>query len=189
MPKLYFRYGTVSCAKTANLLLVAHNYRQQGKRVLLVKPSIDTRSGLDKIYSRCGLENKADIILNEKQNILQLDIQNPDCILCDESQFFTKEQIKQLRYIATYKNIPVICYGLKTDYKGELFRGSYTLLCLADSIEEIKTICAFCNKKSIMNLKIGSQGPTNNGSDEPDLGFEDKYVPTCYEHYFSKLHH
>lgn len=187
MSKLYFRYGTVSCAKTANLLLVAHNYRQQGKKVLLVKPSIDSRKGKDVIYSRSGLQKNADIVLDEKQNLLQIDIKDTDCLLCDESQFFTKEQIKQLRYIATYKNIPVICYGLRTDYKGELFPGSYTLLCVADSIEEIKTTCAFCNKKSIMNLKLSNGNPTSSGTNEPDLGFEDKYLPTCYMHYFSKL--
>lgn len=186
MSKLYFRYGTVSSAKTANLLLVAHNYILQGKNVFLLKPSIDTRTA-DFIYSRCGLKKSVDLLLEEKHDLHTFNFDKIDCILCDESQFLHKKHVEQLRYIATYKSIPVICYGLKTDYKGELFPGSYRLLCLVDSIEEIKTTCAFCNKKSIMNLKFIDGVPTKRGSNEPDLGFEEKYLSACYKHYNDKL--
>lgn len=186
MAKLYFRYGTVSSAKTANLLIVYHNYKNCGKNALLIKPSIDDRKGENIVYSRVGIRNEADIILRENDNIKKIikNMNNIDCIICDEAQFYTGEQIRQLREIASFRKIPVICYGLKTDYKGHLFPGSYQLLCLADSIEEVKTICHYCNKKAIMNTKIDKDGnKVYEGSDNPDIGFEDKYLPTCYIHY------
>ena len=186
MSKLYFRYGTVSSAKTANLLIVYHNYLIQGKKALLIKPAVDDRKGENIVYSRVGLTQEADIVLKRDDNLSSYFTLFRDvyCIICDEAQFFTKSQITELREIATTMSIPVICYGLKTDYKGNLFEGSERLLCLADSIEEIKTICYYCNKKAIMNLKINSKGEkVCQGDDKPDVGFEDKYLPTCYKHY------
>lgn len=191
MAKLYFRYGTVSSSKSANLLMVYHNYKNGGKNALLIKPSIDDRKGENIVYSRVGINKEADIILKENDSIFDsltkrsyTDLSNIHCIICDEAQFFTENQIKELRSLATFQNVPVICYGLKTDFRGLLFKGSYTLLCLADSIEEIKTICYFCNKKAIMNTKIDKDGKKiYEGNDQPDVGFEDKYLPTCFYHY------
>lgn len=184
MSKLYFRYGTVSSAKTANLLMVYHNYKNQGKKALLVKPSIDDRKGENIVYSRVGINKEADIILKNEDNILErIDLRDIDCIICDESQFYTENQIIELRLL-TLKNIPVICYGLRTDYRGKLFPASCMLLSIADSIEEIKTICHYCNKKATMNLKIDKDGnKIKEGSSTPDVGFEDKYLPVCFFHY------
>jgi thymidine kinase len=188
MAKLYFRYGVVGSSKTTQLLGVAHNYKQQNKNALVIKPKLDIRSG-DMISSRTGLEHKADILVDEKTD-LQLEIlsrNNLSCILVDECQFFSKEHIDQLRYIASFENIPVICYGLRTDYMGNLFTGSESLMCLADTIEEIKNTCWYCNKKAIMNLKMINGKVISNGTDAPDLGFEDKYLPVCYKHYYEMI--
>ena len=182
MPKLYFRYGAMSSSKTANLLMVAHNYKQQGKKVLLIKPLIDERFGT-KIKSRCGLESETDYLL-EKDDLYLKKINTKileelDAILVDESQFLSKEQVNSLRYLS-YK-VPVICYGLRTDYKTNFFEGSKRLMEIADTIEEIKTTCYFCNKKAIVNLKHRNGEIIKDGSDNIELGTEDKYLCSCYE--------
>ncbi|MBS3904947.1 MAG: thymidine kinase [Simkania sp.] len=186
MAKLYFRYGTVGSAKTLNLVAVAHNYRQQGKKILLLKPELDSRFGKDQIKSRAGLEMQADILVQPDSNLLYLDFEGISCLLADEAQFLSKHLIDQLRAITLLKNIPVICYGLRTDFKGRLFEGSLRLMELADSIEEIKATCHFCNKKSIMNLKhlnghATLEGPT------VQLGAEERYLPTCFPCYIREL--
>lgn len=186
MAKLYFRYGTVGSAKTLNLLAVAHNYKQQSKRILLVKPSNDTRFGKNRIKSRAGLEKEADILVDAKTDLLQLDFSGIDCILVDEAQFFPAKVIDQLRIITYDKNVPVICYGLRTDFRTQLFEGSRRLMEVADSIEEIKNTCFFCNKKAIMNLKhVGGKATLDGPSIE--LGAEEKYFPTCYSCYVGQL--
>jgi thymidine kinase len=211
MAKLYFRYGTVSSAKTLNLLAVRHNYLTQNKIVLLFKPKLDTRTQ-DIVYSRCGLQANTDLLIDEKTNIVEfvdnfvLKIQNKkeksskdevgtnteskqdsinhayiSCILVDEVQFLSKENIVQLRFIASFYKIPVITYGLRTNFYGKLFKGSEALMALADTIEEVKNTCHYCNRKAVMNLKIVNDGNSN----EINLGFEDKYLPTCYKHFFT----
>ena len=179
MAKLYFRYGTVGSAKTLNLLAVAHNYREQGKKVLLIRPALDVRFGADNIKSRAGLEMKADILVTEDTDLFLEDLEGVSCLLVDEAQFLSKEIIDQLRRITHEKNIPVLCYGLRTDFRSNLFDGSHRLMELADSIEEIKATCHYCNKKSIMNLKhvdgiATLEGPT------VQLGAEEAYFPCCY---------
>jgi len=186
MAKLYFRYGTVSSAKTMNLLAVAYNYRQQGKAVLLVKPALDNRFGTDKIRSRAGLEQTADVLVNENSKIPEEKLTDISCVLVDEAQFLGAKLINQLREISVYKNIPVICYGLRADFRSHLFEGSKRLLELADTIEEIKTTCAFCNKKAIMNLKHANANATIEGP-SVDLGAEEKYFPACYTCYTKQL--
>ena len=186
MAKLYFRYGTMGSAKTLNLIAVAHNYRQQGKKVLLLKPSLDARFGTDKISSRAGLEMQADLLVSEETDLFQLDFDGINCILVDEAQFFSPYHIEQLRNIALIKNIPVICYGLRTDFKSKLFPGSMRLMELSDSIEEVKATCFFCDKKSTMNLrhvdgKAAIDGPTI------QLGAEESYFPTCYRCYYEEI--
>ena len=186
MAKLYFRYGTVGSAKTLNLLAVAHNYRQLNKRVLLLKPEIDTRFGKDIIKTRAGLEAKADILVPASGPIDILDLNDVVCLLVDEAQFLSVDAIDQLHAAAhacTYPpynrvGVPVICYGLRTDFRQQLFPASKRLMELADTIEEIKTICAFCLRKAVFNLKLCDGQPTMSGP-AIELGCEEKYLPVC----------
>lgn len=184
--KLYFRHGTVGSAKTLNLLAVAHNYRSQGKRVILVKPEMDTRFGKEQIKSRAGLEMSADILVNEETNLLDLDLENVSCVLVDEAQFLPAGIIEQLRQITLLKHIPVICYGLRTDFRSHLFEGSRRLMELADSIEEVKATCHYCNRKSIMNLKHVNGNATTEGP-AVQLGAEESYFPVCFSCYSAQL--
>lgn len=155
MSKLYFRYGAMNSGKSTNLMQVAYNYEERGMRVLLIKPSTDKKGG-DKLVSRLGVERKVDLLIYDNQNIYdevnkwQSEKYNIDCILVDEVQFFKANQIDELFKIAVCLDIPVICYGLRTDFKMEGFEGSTRLLLLAHSIEELKTICK-CGKKAILN--------------------------------------
>jgi len=189
MAKLYFRYGAVGSAKTLNLLAVAHNYRQQNKRILILKPALDTRFGANQVRSRAGLEQEADIVLGSHDMIDETTLAGVDCLLVDECQFLESRVIDQLRFITTEYRVPVICYGLRTDFKRRLFSGSQRLLELADAIEEVKTTCAFCNKKAVYNLKMvdgfavgpDSQGPV------VELGCEEKYLPSCAGCYDAKI--
>ena len=155
MSKLYFRYGAMNSGKSTNLMQVAYNYEERGMKVLLIKPSPDKKGG-DKLVSRLGVERKVDLLINDDQNIYnevkkwQDEKYKVDCILVDEVQFFKAYQIDQLFEIAVCLDIPVICYGLRTDFKMQGFEGSTRLLLLAHSIEELKTICK-CGKKAILN--------------------------------------
>lgn len=155
MSKLYFRYGAMNSGKSTHLMQVAHNYEERGMKVILIKPATDNKGG-DKLVSRLGVERKVDILCLEKMNIYE-EIQKwqevkfkVNCILVDEVQFMTKEQVDQLFKIAVVLDIPVICYGLRTDFMMEGFEGSTRLLLLAHSIEEMKTICK-CGRKAILN--------------------------------------
>ena len=155
MSKLYFRYGAMNSGESTNLMQVAYNYEERGMRVLLIKPSTDKKGG-DKLVSRLGVERKVDLLIDDAQNIYdevnkwQSEKYNIDCILVDEVQFFKANQIDELFKVAVCLDIPVICYGLRTDFKMEGFDGSTRLLLLAHSIEELKTICK-CGKKAILN--------------------------------------
>lgn len=186
MAKLYFRYGTVGSAKTLNLLAVAHNYRQQNKRVLLIKPALDVRFGKSSIKSRAGLEQEADILVDEETDLFEYNYVNIDCILVDEAQFLPSSTIDQLRNITYKLDIPVICYGLRSDFRTRLFEASKRLVELADSIEEIKATCHFCNKKAILNLKHVN-GKANISGPSIQLGAEEKYFPTCFRCYSNQL--
>jgi thymidine kinase len=186
MAKLYFRHGTVGSAKTLNLLAVAHNYRQQGKKIVLLKPEMDTRFGKEQIKSRAGLEMAADVLVTPDTKILDLNLEDVSCILVDEAQFFPAHIIDQLRQVTLLKDIPVICYGLRTDFKSKLFEGSLRLMELADSIEEVKATCHYCNRKSIMNLKHVDGVPTLDGP-SVQLGAEERYFPVCYRCYAGQL--
>ncbi len=179
MAKLYFRYGTVGSAKTLNLLAVAHNYRQQGKNIILIKPELDVRFGRDKIKSRSGLEKQADILLKPDSVIDEKDFEDISCVLVDEAQFLTIEHIEQFRDLTNSLNIPVICYGLRTDFKSKLFPASKRLIELSDSIEELKNTCHYCDKKAVLNLKHVNGIATNEGP-SIQLGAEELYYPTCY---------
>ncbi|RMG43223.1 MAG: thymidine kinase [Candidatus Dadabacteria bacterium] len=186
MAKLYFRYGAVNSAKTLNLLAVAHNYRKQGKRVLLIKPAMDIRFGEREIASRAGLTAKADLLVQANTRLEPQQFQGVHCVLVDEAQFLSEALIEQLRDITIDLDIPVICYGLRADFKTRLFEGSKRIMELADSIEEVKTTCAFCNRKGIMNLKHINGLAVDDGP-SIDLGADEKYFPACYSCYRREL--
>lgn len=155
MSKLYFRYGAMNSGKSTHLMQVAYNYEERGMKVILIKPCTDTKGG-DKLVSRLGVERKVDIVINENDNIVdkikdhKKEFGNIDCILVDEAQFLKQQQIDELFEVAVVLDIPVICYGLRTDFRMQGFEGSTRLLLLAHSIEEMKTICK-CGKKAILN--------------------------------------
>ena len=155
MSKLYFRYGAMNSGKSTNLMQVAHNYEERGMKVVLIKPSTDKKGG-DKLVSRLGVERKVDLLINDEHNVYE-EIKRwedskykIDCILVDEVQFLKSYQIDELFEIAVCLDIPVICYGLRTDFKMQGFEGSRRLLLLAHSIEELKTICK-CGRKAVLN--------------------------------------
>lgn len=180
MAKLYFRYGVVGSAKTMNLLAVAHNYRQQGKKVLLVKPAVDTRFGVGVIRTRAGLEMQADCVVPNCGTLFVLpDLTDVVCVLVDEAQFLTNHDIDVLHQcVHGAPKIPVICYGLRADFRRKAFPAAARLFELADSIEEIKTTCHFCLRKAVFNLKLLHGNPTLAGP-SVELGCEEKYLPVC----------
>ena len=178
MAKLYFRHGTMSSAKTLNLLAVAHNYRTQGKRVLLLKPRLDHRFSTKAIVSRAGLTAEADMLLDADTVLDLARFDALDCVLVDEAQFLSVSIIEQLRKLTLSHNVPVICYGLRTDFQTHLFPGSQRLLELADSIEEVKVTCQFCNKKALFNMRLLDGKPTNVGP-QVQLGGDESYMPAC----------
>lgn len=182
MAKLYFRYGTMDSAKSMNLLAVAHNYRKQGKRVLLVKPRLDTRFGAAKITSRCGLEAEADLLVDNDTALEPRDFEGFDCILVDEAQFLPPATIEDLRRITVDPGVPVICYGLRTDFRTRLFPGAQRLMELADRIEEVKVTCQYCSRKAICNLRFVNGAPTVRGP-QIQLGADEHYAPVCWNHY------
>jgi thymidine kinase len=166
-------------SKTMQLLVTAYNYEQNKKTIIVIKPKIDTRFGNNIIKSRIGIERKADIILKPDEELDYLNfIGNIDCILVDECQFLTPKQIEELREISRYTL--VIAYGLRTDYRSKLFPGSKRLMEIADTIEEVKTVCTFCTEKSIINMKYVDGKIIKNGDTKPDLGCEEKYLPVCW---------
>lgn len=180
MAKLYFKYGAMGSSKTANALITKFNYEERGMKVWLIKPSIDVRDGADVVKSRIGLKASADIITPEK-NIFEEYAKHQDChvIIADECQFFRAEQIDQLRTIVDKLDIPVLCYGLRTDFLTHLFEGSRRLFEVADSITEIKTICG-CGKKAIVNARIDGEGKIVTQGGQILIGGNDSYVAMCH---------
>jgi thymidine kinase len=186
MAKLYFRHGTMSSAKTLNLLAVAHNYRSQGKRVLLLKPRIDDRFSERAIVSRSGLKAEADVLLDADSVLDPTTFEGLDCVLVDEAQFLSSFLVEQLRALTLTHQVPVICYGLRTDFKTRLFEGSKRLLELADSIEEVKVTCQFCNRKAIYNMRLLGGKATLEGA-QVEIGADEKYAPACFRCYNERL--
>jgi thymidine kinase len=180
--KLYFRYGTMDSAKSMNLLAVAHNYRKQGKRVLLAKPRLDSRFGNHKISSRSGLEADADLLIDDETVLDPRDFAQLDCVLIDEAQFLPPAVIDDLRRITVDPGVPVICYGLRTDFRTRLFAGAQRLMELADRIEEVKVTCQYCARKATCNLRFVNGTPTVRGP-QIQLGAEEQYAPVCWSHY------
>ncbi len=180
MAKLYFKYGAMGSSKTAQALITKFNYEERGMSVWLIKPSTDDRDGANMIRSRIGLESEAEII-GPDDDICSLYYPRgrKDVIISDESQFFTPQHIEQLRKLVDEEDIPVLCFGLRTDFQTKLFPGSQRLFELADSITEIKTICA-CGSKATVNARIGADGMIVTEGAQVMLGGNDSYVAMCH---------
>lgn len=186
MAKLYFRFGAMNCGKTTALLQVAHNYEEKGMNILLIKPKID-KKGENKVVSRLGIARKVDVLVDTDEKLKDLlKLDNISCILVDEVQFMTKEQIKELWIIAKTKDIPVICYGLKTNFKGELFEGSKPIIELADELEELITICK-CGKRAKFNARIINGEYVKDGEEVAIDGIDATYEPLCGKCYIENV--
>ena len=187
MSKLYFRYGAMNCGKTTNLLQVAHNYEERGMRVLLLKPSVDTKANT-KVSSRIGIEREVDHLVLPDENLkgyLSLIKDKTECIIVDEAQFLTEKQVDELFVFSKLTSIPVICYGLRADFRSELFPGSKRLFELADNIEELYTICR-CGKKARFNARIVDGKFTLEGS-QVAIDGEVNYESLCGKCYLRKV--
>lgn len=185
MAKLYFRYGTMNCGKSIEVLRTAYNYEEQGKKALLFTPAIDDRAGSGIVASRIGLTKEA-IIVNESTDLYAIaETERPDCILIDEAQFLSPEQVDRLTDIVDLLDIPVIAYGLRADFVGSLFEGSAKLMAIADKMEEIKTICWYCSKKAVMNMRLKDGVPVFAG-EQIQIGGNESYLPVCRKCYRDK---
>lgn len=187
MAQLYFRYGTMNSGKSIEVLKVAHNYEEQNKKVRIFTSGVDDRDGVGIIASRTGMKREATPIHEDTDvfEILKAEVVNEKiwCVLIDEAQFLTKENVLQLTRIVDELNIPVMAFGLKNDFMNRLFEGSKYLLLYAEKIEEIKTICWYCGKKAIMNLRISDGKPVYEG-EQIQIGGNESYFPVCRHHYF-----
>ena len=189
MSKLYFRYGAMNCGKSTILMQVAYNYEENGKKVILIKSKTDTKGG-EFLESRIGLRRKVDILIERNKSIINAlkKFKDIDCILVDEAQFLTSKQIEELWKVSKKEDIPVICYGLKVDFQSHLFEGSKRLLELADTIEELITICR-CGKKAKFNARYVNDKFTLEGKEVLIDGSKDNvvYKPLCGKCYLNEI--
>lgn len=186
MASLIFHYATMNAGKSAFLLTSANNYQERGMDVLILKPSVDVRDSDHEVVSRIGLRKDANII-NPEMNIFEFykwaeSQKDIHCIFVDEAQFLTPKQVKQLAKVVDIYGIPVMCYGLRTDFRGELFEGSKTLLSIADKLVELKGIC-HCGKKTTMVARIREDGSAVSDGDQVMVGGNDSYVSLCRKHW------
>ncbi|TCO68930.1 thymidine kinase [Marinisporobacter balticus] len=185
MAQLYYRYSTMNAGKSIEVIKVAYNYEERGKKALVLTSALDNRYGIGKIISRIGIEKEA-IIIDDETNILSIFLQENvkqkmDCVIIDECQFLKKHHVEELIEIVDSCNVPVLCYGLKNDFKNELFEGAYWLLVYADKIEEIKTIC-WCGRKATTNAKM-IDGKIVKAGEQIQIGGNELYIPLCRKHY------
>lgn len=185
MAQLYYRYSTMNAGKSIDLIKVAYNYEERGQQVLALIPAVDDRYGMGVITSRIGVQREA-MIVNDDTNILELflrenDKRHIDCVLIDECQFLKKHHVQELVEIVDSCNVPVLAYGLKNDFRNELFEGSYYMLIYADKIEEIKTIC-WCGRKATMVARV-VDGKFVKTGEQIVVGGNDLYVSLCRKHY------
>ena len=181
MAKLYFRYGAMGSSKTANALMVAYNYHEKGQRALLVKPSVDTRDGADVMASRIGLSHPC-ISVERLMAMTSDEVKSYDCIIVDEAQFCTKEQVERLTDIVDFDGVPVIAYGLRTDFQRNFFPGSMWLMAWADVIEEVKTIC-WCGNAANSVARFDENGKIITEGSQVVLGGNDSYTSVCRKHH------
>lgn len=180
MAKLYFRYGAMGSSKTANAIMVRHNYLERGQRVLMLKPRLDNRDGETMIASRSGLRCECHFI----EDLDRFNVRDYDCLIVDEAQFLTRAQVERLVRVVDIDNVPVIAYGLRCDFRNELFEGSQWLLAWADTIEEVKTIC-WCGKKAAFNARFDQHGHVVKEGAQVVLGANDKYIGLCRRHWMA----
>ena len=181
MAQLYFRYGAMGSSKTANALMVRFNYEERGKRVLLAKPRLDTRDGDHEVTSRIGLSAKC-LYFDEVRKIKSEELSTYDCIIVDEAQFLTKDDVSFLTDVVDDLNVPVLCYGLRADSKGDLFPGSAALLASADKIDEVKTLC-WCGTKATYNARFDSTGKVLKDGEQVVIGANEQYIGLCRRHW------
>lgn len=185
MAQLFFKYGAMNSGKTIEILKVAHNYEEQDKTVLIFTSAVDDRDKIGVVASRIGIKRAAIPVYSETDMyaIVEGQTTTPFCVLVDESQFLQKKHVLQLANVVDKLHIPVMAFGLKNDFSNELFEGSKYLLLYADKIEEIKTICWYCHKKAIMNMRLVNGKPVYQG-EQIQIGGNEAYIPVCRNHYF-----
>lgn len=190
MAKLYFYYASMNAGKSSTLLQADFNYRERGMQTMLYTAAFDDRIGAGTIGSRIGLEAGAhtyepttDLSVEVAEEIKKRRV---DCILVDEAQFLTRDQVLQLASICDDLNIPVLAYGLRTDFQGNLFEGSGALLALADTLVELKAICE-CGRKATMNLRVDEEGRAVRAGEQTEIGGNDRYVALCRRHFMERL--
>ena len=181
MAQLYFKYGAMGSSKTANALMARFNYEERGQKTLLCKPQLDTRDGDHMVHSRIGLEYPC-VYFHEMRQMDEEELKKNACIIVDEAQFLTKEEVLYLVHLVDDCGIPVLCYGLRADFKGDLFPGSYELLVMADKLEEVKTIC-WCGKKAAFNARFDAQGHVVKQGAQVVIGANDQYIGLCRKHW------
>lgn len=186
MAKLYFYYSSMNAGKSTSLLQSAYNYQERGMTPLLLTAEIDNRYSVGKVTSRIGLEAEAHLF-NQDHNLFEMvseknENETIDCVLIDESHFLSKEQVKQLGQVVDTLDIPVLCYGIRTDFRGELFPGSKHLLAWADNLNELKTVC-HCGRKATMVVRLDSDGKVVSDGDQVVIGGNDQYQSMCRRHF------
>ncbi len=192
MAKIYFNYSSMNAGKTTALLQAAYNYAERGMTTLLLTAAVDERAGRGQIASRIGLKADAEIFASDDDLFARLKqrlaAQRIDCVLVDEAQFLSEAQVWQLAQVADDFSVPVMCYGLRTDFQGQLFPGSRALLAIADTLREIRTIC-WCGRKATMVARLGANGAIIDQGEQVVIGGEETYVSLCRKHWRSKALH
>ena len=183
MSKLYFRYAAMNAGKSTNLLQVAYNYEERGQEVLIYTAALDDRAGLGIVASRLGVERTARIFTRDTSFAADF-ASRPGCILVDEAQFLTPKQARELHRLAHERNVPVICYGLRTDFRGEGFPGALELLAIADTLEEMKTICR-CGRKASMVIRHNAQGERVTAGEQVQVGGNESYEAVCPRRFYT----
>lgn len=186
MAQLYYKYGTMNSGKTIEILKVAHNYEEQGKPVVIMTSALDTRDAFGIVSSRIGMRREA-VAIDDVMDIfgyIEKMEPRPYCVLIDEAQFLRRHHVYDLARVVDELDVPVMAFGLKNDFRNELFEGSKHLLLLADKLDEIKTICQYCSKKATMVLRTQDGKPTYEGA-QIQIGGNETYIPVCRKHYFS----
>lgn len=186
MAKLYFYYSTMNAGKSTSLLQSSHNYRERGMRTLVYTAHVDQRGG-GRVHSRIGLSAEARHFRPHTDLYAEISREHADqaldCVLLDEAQFLTAAQVEELAMVVDRHSIPVLCYGLRTDFRGELFAGSARLLALADELSELKTIC-HCGRKATMVVRVGGDGTVERDGAQVEIGGNERYLSLCRRHFF-----
>jgi len=188
--QLYFYYSSMNAGKSTALLQSAYNYQERGMRPFIMSAALDDRYGIGKVTSRIGLAAEAQLFTNKDDLLSILQTQHSsqpiDCILIDESQFLSREQVKQLTQVVDHLDIPVLCYGIRTDFRGELFPGSQYLLAWADKLVELKTVC-HCGRKATMVVRTDEHGAVIKDGEQVVIGGNDQYQSLCRRHFSQQM--